>query len=166
LSPYFYEEDNWVDDMELAAAELNNLQEIKDRPKANYLGNAYRYAAMEEITPWLGSDTARHYQWYPFINIGHYELAKISDPDHRREVLAYYKRGIDTVWQKAKKNSFYRGVPFIWCSNNLTTSFAIQCYWYRTLSGDNQYAGLEPVLCTACLQREITPPIHILLSHT
>ena len=28
------------------------------------------------ITPWLGHDTAKHYQWYPFINIGHYELAK------------------------------------------------------------------------------------------
>ena len=31
---------------------------------------------MERITPWLGTDTAKHYQWYPFINIGHYELAK------------------------------------------------------------------------------------------
>ncbi|MES1161301.1 MAG: glycoside hydrolase family 9 protein, partial [Bacteroidota bacterium] len=40
-------------------------------------------------------------------------------------------------------NAFYRGVPFIWCSNNLTVSFAIQCYLYRTLSGDQQYAKLE-----------------------
>jgi hypothetical protein len=143
VSPYFYEEDNWVDDMELATAELAKLSALKGQPKANYIENAYRYAALEKITPWLGRDTARHYQWYPFINVGHYELAKLSDPGHQREVLAYYKRGIDTVWQKAKQNSFYRGVPFIWCSNNLTTSFAIQCYWYRTLSGDNQYAGLE-----------------------
>jgi len=143
VSPYFYEEDNWVDDMELAATELNNLNALKVKSNENYLGKAYHYAAMEKITPWLGGDTARHYQWYPFINIGHYELAKISDPDHRREVLAYYKRGIDTVWQKAKQNAFYRGIPFIWCSNNLTTSFAIQCYWYRTLSGDNQYVELE-----------------------
>ena len=110
---------------------------------ANYLENGYRYAAQEKITPWLGGDTARHYQWYPFINVGHCELAKISDPNHKREVLGYYKRGIDTVWQKAKQNSFYRGIPFIWCSNNLTASFAIQCYWYRTLSGDNQYVELE-----------------------
>jgi hypothetical protein len=143
LSPYFYEEDNWVDDMELASTQLNKLNAIKGNLKTNYLEKAYRYAAQEEITPWLGGDTARHYQWYPFINIGHYELAGQSDPDHKREVLAYYQRGIDTVWQKAKQNSFYRGVPFIWCSNNLTTSFAIQCYWYRTLSGNNQYAELE-----------------------
>ena len=143
VSPYFYEEDNWVDDMELASAELNKLSAIKGQLKTNYLANAYRYAAQEEITPWLGSDTARHYQWYPFINVGHYELAKQSDANHKKEVLSYYKRGIDTVWQKAKLNSFYRGVPFIWCSNNLTTSFAIQCYWYRKLSGDDQYAELE-----------------------
>ena len=38
--------------------------------------SAYDYAKREKITPWLGADTAKHYQWYPFINIGHYELAK------------------------------------------------------------------------------------------
>ncbi len=143
VSPYFYEEDNWVDDMELAAVELSKLKPFKGHPDANYLENAYWYAAQEKITPWLGSDTARHYQWYPFINVGHYELAKQSDVNHKREILAYYRKGIDTVWRKAKQNSFYRGVPFIWCSNNLTTSFAIQCYWYRTLSADDQYSELE-----------------------
>ena len=143
VSPYFYEEDNWVDDMELAAAELARLNTLKGHLNTNYLESAYRYAAQEKVTPWLGGDTARHYQWYPFINVGHYELAKLSDPNHKRAVLGYYKRGIDTVWRKAKQNSFYRGVPFIWCSNNLTTSFAIQCYWYRTVSGDNQFVELE-----------------------
>ncbi|HKP32511.1 MAG TPA: glycoside hydrolase family 9 protein, partial [Chitinophagaceae bacterium] len=41
------------------------------------------------------------------------------------------------------QNAFYRGVPFIWCSNNLTTSFAIQCYWYRSLTNDDSYSELE-----------------------
>ena len=143
VSPYFYEEDNWVDDMELASAELNRLNDLKGHAKTNYLERGYRYAAQENLTPWLGSDTAKHYQWYPFVNVGHYELAKQFGSTQRREILTFYKRGIDTVWQKAKQNSFYRGIPFIWCSNNLTTSFAIQCYWYRTLSGDNEYASLE-----------------------
>jgi len=57
--------------------------------------------------------------------------------------LDYYKKGIEYVWSRAKENMFYRGVPFIWCSNNLTTSFAIQAYWYRQLSGDVQYEELE-----------------------
>jgi endoglucanase len=135
LSPYIYAEDNWTDDMELAAAALNNAP------------MAYRYAQAEPITPWLGKDTANHYQWYPFINVGHYELARLLDKkgEHTRRdtIVGYYRQGIERVWQKARKNAFYRGIPFIWCSNNLTVSFAIQCYWYRRLSGDNRYQPLE-----------------------
>ena len=41
-----------------------------------YLDSSYSYSKIEKITPWLGADTAKHYQWYPFINVGHYELAK------------------------------------------------------------------------------------------
>jgi peptidoglycan/xylan/chitin deacetylase (PgdA/CDA1 family) len=88
-------------------------------------------------------DTARHYQWYPFINIGHYELAKLLDDKRRDTVVGFYKEGIDRVWNKSKSNAFYHGIPFIWCSNNLTTSFAIQCYWYRELTGDNTFSELE-----------------------
>jgi endoglucanase len=140
-APYFYEEDNWVDDMELAAAQLS-LQQYPGR-KENFLSNAIEYADQEKITPWLGADTARHYQWYPFINLGHYEIAKQTKGGDREKIIGYYKAGIEKVWQKARHNAFYRGVPFIWCSNNLTTSFAIQCYWYRELTGDNTYQELE-----------------------
>ena len=37
---------------------------------------ALENAKQEKTTPWLGADTAKHYQWYPFINTGHYELIK------------------------------------------------------------------------------------------
>jgi endoglucanase len=135
---YFYEEDNWVDDMELAAINLFDITNDQ-----SFLNESLNYAEKEKITPWLGADTARHYQWYPFINLGHYELAKKLKGAKQKEIIGYYKQGIEKVWQKAKQNGFYRGIPFIWCSNNLTTSFAIQCYWYRVLSGDNTYIELE-----------------------
>jgi peptidoglycan/xylan/chitin deacetylase (PgdA/CDA1 family) len=143
-APYFYEEDNWTDDMELAAASVNKMT-YPDNVNANtpLLKEALRYSKEEKITPWLGADTARHYQWYPFINLGHYELAKQSEGRTKKEIISYYREGIEKVWEKSKKNAFYRGVPFIWCSNNLTTSFAIQCYWYRQLSGDQKYLALE-----------------------
>ena len=137
-APYFYEEDNWVDDMELAAAQLYKLSNDKKYQEA-----AFQYAEKEKQTPWLGTDTASHYQWYPFINVGHYELAKDADPKMKKQVISFYRDGIESVWKKARINAFYRGVPFIWCSNNLQTSFAIQCYWYRMLTGDNVYAELE-----------------------
>ena len=58
-------------------------------------------------------------------------------------MIENYKEGIEKVQLKAAGNAFLRGVPFIWCSNNLTTSFAIQCYWYRHLSRDKRFATLE-----------------------
>jgi endoglucanase len=139
-APYFYEEDNWKDDMQLAAVAMEQAGVPAELPLLPY---ALTLAAEEPITPWLGADTATHYQWYPFINLGHYELARTLQGKQRQQVLDYYREGIERVWAKAGKNAFYRGIPFIWCSNNLTTSFAIQCIWYRQLSGDNRYLALE-----------------------
>jgi hypothetical protein len=136
--PYFYEEDNWVDDMELGAAAIFQLTNNKE-----YLKQALQYSEEEKITPWIGADTAVHYQWYPFHNFGHYELARTTKGTEKTKLISYYKDGIDKVWKKANKNAFYRGIPFIWCSNNLTVSFAIQCYLYRELSGDSQFIELE-----------------------
>jgi len=137
-SPYIYAEDNWKDDMELAAASLYSATGGLAWTSASLI-----YASDEKITPWFGNDTAKHYQWYPFINIGHYELAKQLKGEDRDRVINYYRQGIALVWNKAKQNAFYRGIPFIWCSNNLTTSFAIQCYWYKQLTGDKTFDELE-----------------------
>jgi peptidoglycan/xylan/chitin deacetylase (PgdA/CDA1 family) len=136
--PYYYEEDNWVDDMELAAADLYRVTGDK-----NYFHQSLEYSAQEKVTPWMGADTARHYQWYPFHNFGHYELALQSDGQDKAALISYYREGIERVWRKANHNAFYRGVPFIWCSDNLTVSFAIQCYLYRKLSGNREFEQLE-----------------------
>ena len=136
-SPYIYAEDNWVDDMELAYATMfTRLKEDK------YASAAFNYAQDEPITPWMIKDTAHHYQYYPFVNLGHYELAKHLDDARKAKIVAYYKEGIEHVYNRAKENAFYRGVPFIWCSNNLTVAFAIQCGWYEKLSGDQQFEEL------------------------
>jgi endoglucanase len=137
-SPYIYAEDNWVDDMELAETSFNFGKEKVNRRKITL---ALQYAKQETITPWLQKDTAAHYQYYPFINLGHYEIAKQDSDD--KTSIAYYKEGITQVWNRAKNNAFYRGIPFIWCSNNLTVAFAMQCDWYSKLSGDKTYAELE-----------------------
>jgi endoglucanase len=142
-SPYIYAEDNWTDDMELAGAAITNVLG-RGRIGEMYFGLAQQYAKQEPITPWLGADTAKHYQWYPFVNVGHYEMAKLLKlKPADNPYIDFYQQGIEKVWAKAKNNAFYRGVPFIWCSNNLTVSFATQCYWYRSLSGDKRYEPLE-----------------------
>ncbi len=145
-SPYIYAEDNWVDDMELAAAAIHNM--VIYTPSGGeddgfYLNKSLEFAKKEKITPWLGADTAKHYQWYPFINLGHYELARQLKDKRRDTIIGFYKTGIERVWNKAKHNAFLRGIPFIWCSNNLTTSFATQCYWYRELTRDKTFEEFE-----------------------
>jgi endoglucanase len=133
-APYIYGEENWTDDMELAAAMLNG---------STKLDYAFELAQKEHVTPWIVNDTAAHYQWYPFINAGHYELSKRLHDKRKKIVIDFYKQGIEIIWNKARTNAFFRGIPFIWCSNNLTTSFAVQCYWYRQLSNNTAFAELE-----------------------
>lgn len=149
-SPYIYAEGNWTDDMELAAAELAHAGRTKGtiRQYTELVQQGFSFAKQEPVTPWLGKDTANHYQWYPFVNAGHNQLirtARIADGFEKiaDTLQLFYQQGIEKVWNKAKNNAFYRGVPFIWCSNNLTTSFAIQCLWYAQLTGDKQFAELE-----------------------
>ncbi|MEQ1624312.1 MAG: glycoside hydrolase family 9 protein [Sediminibacterium sp.] len=138
-APYFYEEDDWQDDMALAETQLYQI--TKDR---NYLKNSFQKLHKSVDSTWMGNDTMRHYQWYPFIQLGVNELAKTSElPVTSFATMQLYENGIYAVWRKAKHNAFFRGVPFTWCSNNLTTSFAMECYWYRTQTKDNKYQQLE-----------------------
>ena len=136
-APYYYEEDNWVDDMELGAAELYALTHER-----KYMRDALEYAAREPVTPWMGADTARHYQWFPWHNNGHFEIWRNATPADRRIVADYYRRGLAAVVKRAD-NGFRIGIPFIWCSNNLMASFATQAYLYRRMTGDNQFREYE-----------------------
>ena len=136
-APYFYEEDDWADDMELGAVELYALTH-----EAPYLTAALRYAALEPVTPWMGQDTARHYQWYPWHNNGHYEIWREGPDSARRLVAGYYGRGLAAVARRAD-NGFRVGIPFIWCSNNLLASFATQARFYRRMTDDSTYLEYE-----------------------
>jgi endoglucanase len=136
-APYFYEEENWVDDMELAAAELYALTK-----QPGYLRDAMSYAAREPVTPWMGADTARHYQWYPWHNNGHFEIWRNGGREEKRRASSYYRRGLEAVAARAH-NGFRVGIPFIWCSNDLMTSYATQAYLYRRMTRDRRYMEYE-----------------------
>ena len=136
-SPYFYEEDNYADDMELAATHMFGL--TRD---SSYLSHAREYARLEPVTPWMGKDTARHYQWFPWHNNGHFELWRGGNAADKRLGANYYRQGIEAVVGRAN-NGFRIGVPFIWCSNNLMTSFATQALLYRRMTGDARFREYE-----------------------
>jgi len=136
-SPYFYEEDSWADDMELGAAMLHDLT-----GDAAYLAQAMEYARQEPVTPWMGADTARHYQWYPWHNAGHYESWRRASASQRRVLARYYRDGLARVAARAD-NGFRIGIPFIWCSNDLLVSFATQAAFYREMTGDARFRAHE-----------------------
>jgi endoglucanase len=133
-APYFYEEANWADDMELGAAELHTLTGAR-----RYLDDASRYAAMEPVTPWMGADTARHYEWFPWYNPGHAALWRTGGRAQRDSAVAYYREGLARVSRRAATNGFRVGVPFIWCSNNLMAALATQAMLYRRMTGDQRF---------------------------
>ena len=136
-SPYFYEEENWVDDMELGAAALRELT-----GDARYLRDAMTFARQEPVTPWMGADTARHYQWYPWHNAGHYEAWTSANRADRAELARFYREGLERVVKRAA-NGFRIGIPFIWCSNDLVVSFATQAHLYRLMTGDTRFVEYE-----------------------
>ncbi|HYC52746.1 MAG TPA: glycoside hydrolase family 9 protein, partial [Gemmatimonadaceae bacterium] len=124
--------------MELGAAELFALTK-DDR----YRVQALEYAAMEPVTPWMGADTARHYQWFPWHNNGHYALWRNAGSTDRRTLAGYYRLGLEAVVARAGENGFAVGIPFIWCSSNLMASFATQAILYRRMTGDHRFVEFE-----------------------
>lgn len=138
VSPYIYEEDNWVDDMELAAYEMYRRTGDK-----KYRTEAIEYARREPVTPWMGADSARHYQWYPFMNMGHYRIARNFGGKVSAEFIRNMRSGIQRVYERGKDHPFMFGIPGIWCSNNLTSAMLTQCILYRELTGDTTYQEME-----------------------
>ena len=145
VSPYIYEEDNWVDDMELGAIELFHAT-----GDSSYLAQAVEYGRREPVTPWMGADSARHYQWYTFMNMGHVRVAQATGHNKRlqAEFVRNIRAGIERVRERAEQtgNPFLWGIPGIWCSNNLTTAMLTQCILYRQMTGDRQFEEMEAAL--------------------
>lgn len=141
-SPYIYEEDNWTDDMELGAIEL--YRQTGDR---KYFSAAVEYGRREPVTPWMGADSARHYQWYPFMNMGHYRLAaQATDRRLADEFARNMKSGLQRVLDRGRNHPFMWGIPGVWCSNNLTTALLTQCILYRQATGDESFTEMEGAL--------------------
>ncbi|MDR1557162.1 MAG: glycoside hydrolase family 9 protein [Tannerellaceae bacterium] len=143
VSPYFYEEDNWVDDMELAAA-VNYHTGKKEAwlEKADYWGQ------LEEVTPWMELGRGRHYQFYPFVNLGHFYLARSEDKAISEKYIRFMKTGMDCLLNRAAAcdDPFLNGIPFIWCSNNLVAAAITHARLYHQASGDESYAEMEAAL--------------------
>jgi hypothetical protein len=135
-APYRYAETTWADDMEWGAAEL--FRATRD---ARYLRDAKRYALLAGSESWMGKQEAGHYQYYPFMNIGHFRLYDLVDARTKKQLAAFYRDGIERAVKQGESNPYGIGVPFIWCSNNLTVALATQILLYDRMTGDTRYSA-------------------------
>lgn len=146
VSPYFYEEDSFVDDIELAAATLYNFGDTT----ANWKKQADYWGDLEPISPWmplgrLGSEY-HHYQFYPFINLGHPLLAMSSDAKIAAKYRGFMKAGLNVLLKNAEGDPFLHGVPYLWCSNNLTSAALTQARLYYDITGDDTFIEMETAM--------------------
>jgi hypothetical protein len=142
-APYRYAETTWADDMEWGAAELFRATRNRE-----YLRDAKHYAKMIQSESWMGKEQTGHYQYYPFVNIGHFALYDSVDKEFKRVLANYYREGIERCIQMGGRNPYRIGVPFIWCSNNLTVALVTQILLYERMTGDMQYHAFM------CAQRD------------
>ncbi len=133
-APYRYAETTWADDMEWGADEL-----YRATGEPSYRADAIRYAELAGIDGWFNKEKIGHYQYYPFMNVGHFRLYDLVDGDERQKLAGYYRIEIESCVKRGAGNPYRFGVPFIWCSNNLTVALATQCVLYERMTGEHRY---------------------------
>jgi endoglucanase len=140
VSPYFYEEDNYVDDLELAAWEMFCLT-----GDSAYLIQSDYWGSLEPVSPWIEMDTARHYQSYPFVNLGHANIG-LSKTKIAPRYNFFMNKGLQLLNSRRQDDPFNVKVPFTWCSNNFVVAAYTQHSLYYEATGDPGFRESEAAL--------------------
>jgi hypothetical protein len=120
--------------MEWGAAEL-----FRATGEGRYLAEAKHYARKAGNETWVGKEQVRHYQFYPFMNAGHFRLHGLIDAEFQKTLANDYRAGIERCVKAGRANPYRAGVPFVWCSNNLVVALVTQCHFYERMTGDRRY---------------------------
>lgn len=133
-APYRYAPTTWAGDMEWGAAEL-----FRATGEQTFLADAKRYAQLAADENWMGREQTGHYQFFPFVNAGHFRLYDLVDKPCQKLLAGYYRAGIERCVLAGEKNPYHIGIPFIWCSDNLAVALVTQCRFYERMTGDTRY---------------------------
>jgi hypothetical protein len=138
-SPYFYEEDNYVDDIQLAAAVFHHLEAGRNGWKKPITGGSWKRYPLD------GTGPCQALPVLPLINLEHYYLAA-SDTPMAEKYTEYMRRGLEHIRQRGESCAFRNGVPFMWCSNNMVAAAISQADLYYRITGDETYREMEASL--------------------
>jgi len=136
-APYRYAESTWADDMEWGAAEL-----FRATGEAKYREDAMHYAEQSATEGWFDQEKIGHYQFYPFMNAGHFRLYDLVDKPVQKKLAGYYQQQLAQCVKRGKDNPYGVGAPFIWCSNNLAVALATECLMYERMTAETQFRAL------------------------
>ncbi len=139
-SELYSKEQNWLDDMELAAILLYKAGNKK------YLNDAIQFGRKEPVNPWMGQDSIAYREQYPFFNPAHYFIITDTDSALRREFLYKMKGGIDVVDKNHTKNPFHVGIPFVHFSNHMALSALMQIDLYYSIKPGGQFKNCRASL--------------------
>jgi endoglucanase len=128
--PDRFQEKNFYDDLEWAAAEL-----FRVTGNQKYLDDGVEFSKKSADESWMGMDTLDFYEYFPFVNLGHYELYHFVAGETQKKLRDYYRLGLQRAFKAAGINVFDLGVPFVVRSNNLSVALITQIIFYKKMGG-------------------------------
>lgn len=135
------EEENWKDDMQLAATQLYFLTY-----QPEYLNDAVDFGAAEPVPQWLFTTCDKPGQFYPFINWAPIQLSQIENPLIKRNYIQNIRITLQRAQIIAGENPYHIGIHFSQNSNSKIVSLHNLCQIYRDITGDITYIEMEEAL--------------------
>ena len=104
------------------------LQELIEPALEVLLRNTGRPVSYEQMIAeaWKGTHVSKH-------------TVDVTVGEVKKTLGEYYRVGIDSALKVSERTPYRIGVPFIWCSNNLTVALATQVILYERMTGDRRY---------------------------
>ena len=101
VSPYYYGESTYFDDLEWAAVEL-----FRATRESAFLDQAIAYADQAGNNPWMGKDRHGHYEFFPYVNLAHWRLYPLVDAKVKQRLAGYYRAGLERIRDRAERNPY------------------------------------------------------------
>ena len=132
------EEQNWRDDMQLAATQLYFLTY-----QPEYLTDAVDFGAAEPVPQWLFTHSGKAYDFYPYINWAPFQLTQVENPQIKKDYLQNIFIILQRAQLTAKENPFHTIISLSENSDNKIIALHNLCHIYRKFTGDNTFVEME-----------------------
>jgi peptidoglycan/xylan/chitin deacetylase (PgdA/CDA1 family) len=134
-------EENWKDDMQLAATHLYFINYNNE-----YLQDAMDFGAAEPVPQWIFSNCDKPLQFYPYLNWSPFMLMQVENPFIKKNYQQNMHIALLRAKLTAQENPFNIGISLSENSNNKITALHNLCFTYRKQTGDTTFVNMEEAL--------------------